>query len=207
MPQGWFPNATTDIMTFNEAPPVGVNNVVINEFAAGAVGGTDVFALGAWSKFYGYPREVEFFGDRLFFSSTPADSQAIWGSCIGDYTNFGRSSPIVDSDAVSFVINSRQVNTVKDLVPLDNLLILTTASENKMTGGQDEVITPSTIGVKNQGNSGTGDVPAKVIGESAIFVQEEGQKIRDLGYQFEKSICSTAIRSRMWPTGRRRGRC
>lgn len=186
MPQGWYPNASTDVLTFYEAPPVGANNIVVNEFAAGAVGGTDVFALGAWSNFYGYPREIEFFGDRLFLASTPADSQAIWGSCIGDYTNFGRSSPIVDSDSVSFVINSRQVNTVKDLVPLDNLLILTTASENKMTGGADDVITPSTIGVKNQGNSGTGDVPAKVIGESAIFVQEEGQKIRDLGYQFEK---------------------
>lgn len=186
MAQGWFPNPSTDIFTFYEPPPVGVNNIVVKEFAAGAVGGTDVFALGAWSDYFGYPREVEFFSDRLFFASSPGDSQAVWGSCIGDYTNFGRSSPIIDSDAVTFVINSRQVNTVKELVPLDNLLILTTGGEYKMTGGVDEVITPSTIGVKNQGNSGTGDVPAKVIGESAIFVQEEGQKIRDLGYQFEK---------------------
>lgn len=92
----------------------------------------------------------------------------------------------MDSDAVTFVINARQVNTVKDLVPLDNLLVMTTGGEYKVTGGQDDVVTPSTIGVKNQGNAGSGDVQSKVIGDSAIFIQEEGQKIRDLRYQFEK---------------------
>lgn len=186
MAQGWTIDAGADAIAFFEAPPAGTGNIVVKQLPAEGQGGTDVWAVGAWSGRYGYPSEVEFFADRLWFAGTPADPQTIWASCIGDYANFGRSSPIVDSDAVTFVINARQVNAVKDLVPLDNLLVMTTGGEYKVTGGQDDVVTPSTIGVKNQGNAGSGDVQSKLIGESAIFVQEEGQKIRDLRYQFEK---------------------
>lgn len=186
MAQGWTIDANADTITFYEAPPPGVNNISVQQMPDTGTGGTDVWAVGAWSSRYGYPSEVEFFGDRLWFAGTPSDPQTIWASCTGDYPNFGKSSPVIDSDAVSFVINARQVNSVKDLVPLDNLLVMTTGGEYKVTGGQDDVVTPSTIGVKNQGNAGSSDVQSKLIGESAIFIQEEGQKIRDLRYQFEK---------------------
>lgn len=185
MAQGWTVNHTTQKITFYEAPANG-SAIKVEMYGSAGRGGTSQWAVGAWSPRFGFPREVEFYSDRLWFAATPADPQTIWASCIGDYANFGVSSPIVDSDAVSFVINARQVNTIKDLVPLDNLIILTSSGEYKLTGGQDDVVTPSTIGVKNQGNSGSGDVQARLIGESAIFMQEEGQKVRDLSYQFEK---------------------
>lgn len=186
MAQGWSVSATADTITFLEAPPAGTGNVVVKEFAAGAVGGTDVWAVGAWSARYGFPREIEFFGDRLWFAGTNAEPQRIDASMIGDYVNFGRSSPIVDSDAVSITINARQVNSVRDLVPLDTLLVLTTSIIWKTTAGQSDVITPSTIGMKPQARHGASHLPAKVMGESAIFVEEQGPRIRDLGYQFEK---------------------
>lgn len=185
MAQGWNVDSTADTITFYE-PPANGAAIVVSQYGASGRGGTNVWAVGAWAPRFGFPQEVEFFNDRLWFASTPTDSQTIWASGIGEYYDFGRSSPIVDSDAVTFAINSRQVNTVKELVPLDSLLIMTTGGEYKTTGGQDDVVTPSTIGVKNQGNAGIGKVPAKLIGESAIFVQEEGQKIRDLRYTFEK---------------------
>lgn len=184
--QGWNASGSTDTITFNEAPPAGTNNVVVKEFASGGVGGTDVWAVGLWSGRYGYPSEVEFFGDRLWFAGSPSAPQRVDASQTGDYTNFGRSSPIIDSDALSFTMNARQVNAIEDLIPLDNLLVLTTGGEWKTTGGQDDVITPSTVGMKPQSYHGTGDVPARVIGESAIFIQKQGSKVRDLGYQFEK---------------------
>lgn len=186
MPQGWSINAITDKVDFYEPPPVGVNNVVVEELPVSGQGGTDVFAVGAWSGRYGYPSEVEFYADRLWLAGTPLDPHVIWASCSSDYPNFGRSSPIVDSDAITVSINSRQVNAVMDLVPLDNLLVMTTGGEFKVSGGSDDVVTPFSTSVKNQGNAGSGLVQSRLMGESAIFLQEEGQKIRDLRYQFEK---------------------
>lgn len=185
MAQGWTIDQPNGTITFYEAPANGAA-IVINEYGASGNGGTNLWAVGAWSPRFGFPTEVEFFNDRLWFAGTPFDPQTLWASEIGNYVNFGRSSPIVDSDSLSFAINARQVNVIKDLVPLDSLLILTTGGEYRLTGGQDDVVTPSTIGVKAQGSAGTGDVQSKVIGDSAIFLQDEGQKIRDLGYQFEK---------------------
>ena len=186
MAQGWTIDVATGKITFLEAPPAGTNNVKVTEFAAGARGGTDVWAVGAWSYRYGFPGEVEFYADRMWFAGSPGDPQTVWASNIGDYNNYGRSSPIVDSDAVSFTINARQVNAIRDLVPLDSLLVLTTGGEWKVTGGQDDVVTPSTIGIKPQSYYGVGKVSARALGESAILLQEQGQKIRDLSYQFEK---------------------
>ena len=182
MAQGWSINVATGQITFLEAPPTGMNNVSVVQNPTGGNGGTDVWAMGAWSLYYGYPRDVEYFGDRLWFGGTRADPQRIDASCTGDYTNFGRSSPIVDSDAVSFTINARQVNAIRELVPLDNLIVLTVGGEWKVTGGSDDVISPSTIGIKPQSYHGVGTIPARTIGESAIMLQEQGQKVRDLAY-------------------------
>lgn len=186
MPQGWMVDPVTDFITFNEAPPVGgANNVVVTEFASGAVGGTDCFCFGAWSGEYGYPSEVEFYGDRLWWAGTLQDPQLIWGSQVGDYTNHGKSTPIIDSDAVSFAINTRQVNAVKDLIPLDKMIILAKGGEFLMSGGQDDVITPSSISIKPQSYRGSGDCQSRVVGDTAVFVQEQGSKVFDIGYRFD----------------------
>lgn len=186
MPQGWQVSDSANSITFLEAPATGVNNIVVTQYAAAGTGGTSAFALGAWSGQYGYPSEVEFFSDRLWFASSVVDPQVIWGSQIGDYTNFGKSTPIVDSDAVTFAINTRQVNKVMDLVPLDKMIVLAKGGEFLMTGGQDDVVTPSTIAIKPQSYRGTGGLQAKVVGDTAIFVQEQGNRVYDIGYRFEQ---------------------
>lgn len=185
MAQGWTIDSVADTLTFFEAPANGAAIVALQN-PAGGTGGSDVWAVGAWSPRYGYPSEVEFYSDRLFFAGTPSDPQTIWASCIGDYVNFGRSSPMVDNDSLTYAINARQVNSIKELIPLDSLLAMTTGGEYKITGGADEVVTPSTVTAKPQGSYGSGDVPSRVIGDSAIFFQEEGQRVRDMAYTFEK---------------------
>lgn len=186
MAQGYTIDATADTITFLEPPPTGTNNIVVVERAIPATGGaTDVFALSAWGPRYGYPSDVEFFGDRLWFSGSPAQPQTLWLSKIGNYTDFGKTIPSVDDDAITATINARQVNAIKDMVPLDKMILLTAGGEWKTGGGQDDVLTPTTISFKPQSYNGASDVPALVIGNTALFVQNRGYIARDLGYQFE----------------------
>lgn len=183
--QGWNVDDVADTILFLEAPAVGVNNIVVTQYAANAQGGTDAFALGAWSDEYGWPSEVEFFSDRLWYAGTPRDPQTIWGSQIGDYSNFGKSTPIVDSDSITFTINARQVNAVMDLVPLTEMLLFTKGGEFLMTGGQDDVVTPTSISIRPQSYLGTGGLQAKVVGDTAVFVREQGSRVFDVGYRYE----------------------
>ena len=186
MAQGWTIDATADQITFFEAPATGTNNIVVREFAVPATGGsTDVFALSAWGTRFGYPAEVEFYAGRLVFASTNDQSQTVWMSKVGNYVDFGKTIPSVDDDAITATINARQVNRIKELVPLSELLLLTTGGEWKTTGGQDDVLTPTTVGLKPQSYNGAAELPALVIGTSALFVQNRGYVVRDIGYSFE----------------------
>lgn len=186
MSQGWTIDAAADTITFFLAPPSGTNNIVVQEFAVPASGGsTDVFALSAWGERFGYPAEVEFFGGRLVFASTADQPQTVWMSKIGNYIDFGKTIPSVDDDAITATINARQVNRVKDLVPLAELILMTTGGEWKTTGGQDDVLTPTTVGFKPQSYHGSAELSALVIGNTALFVQNRGYVVRDIGYSFE----------------------
>jgi hypothetical protein len=186
MPQGWTISTTTEEITFLEAPAVGVNNIEVIEYAVPASGGsTDIFALSAWGPVFGYPSDVEFYSDRLFFARTSSQPQTIWASKIGNYVNFGKSVPGVDDDAITATLNARQVNAIADLVPLDKLIVLTTGGEWKTAAGQDDVLTPTTIAFKPQSYNGSSEVPALVIGNTALYVQNRGYVVRDIGYQFE----------------------
>lgn len=186
MSQGWTINATTDKIDFYEAPPSGTNNIVVREFASGAFGGsTSIWALGAWSSEYGYPAEAEYYGDRMWFAFTYAQPQTLWGSRVGAYSDFGKSSPIQDDDAISATLNARQLNEIRDLVPLTSLVAMTAAGEWRVTGGNDNVITPSSVGFQPQSYRGTSSVQAVVVGNSAIFIQDRGTVVRDLSFRIE----------------------
>ena len=186
MSQGWDINATTDQITFFEAPPSGTNNIVIKEFAIPASGGsTDVFALSAWGTKFGYPAEVEFFADRLVFAATYSQPQTAWFSKIGNYTDFGKTVPSVDDDAITATVNARQVNRIEDMVPLAQLILMTTGGEWKTGGGQEDVLTPTSLSFKPQSYNGSAGLPALVVGNTALYVQNRGYVVRDIGYQYE----------------------
>ena len=186
MTQSWIIDATADNITFNEAPASGTNNVVIKEFAGGAFGGsTSLWAMGAWSNYYGYPSEVEYFGDRIYFACSWSQTQTIWGSRVSGYTDFGKSSPIQDDDAVTFTLNARQTNRIHDLIPLDSLVCMTSGGEWKVSGDSDNVITPSTVGFQPQSYRGSSKKQAVVVGNSVLYIQARGNVIRDLSFKFE----------------------
>lgn len=184
MAQGWNVNAAADQIVFLEAPANGVA-IQVKEFPTTATGATDVWATGAWSDDKGYPAEVEFFSDRLIFAATPREPQTTWFSRSGAYYDYGRSTPIVDDDAIAATLNARQQNAIRELVPLDKLIMLTTGGEWRTDGGQDDVLAPTTISFKPQSYNGAAQIPALVIGNTALYIQDRGYIVRDISYQFD----------------------
>jgi hypothetical protein len=55
-----------------------------------------------------------------------------------------------------------------------------------MTEGQDQVLTPSTVGVRPQSYNGASYVPPVIIDDTAVYVQEKGTKLRDLNFNGDK---------------------
>lgn len=141
------------------------------------------WAFGAWGGDQGYPSAVTYHQQRQVFAGTSAQPQTVWMTRTGAYNDFGRSVPAQDDDAITFTIASRQVNAIRHLLPLDQLVLFTSGSE-WIVRGVDDVISVSTISAKIQGYRGTAQVPPLVVGNTALFLQEKASQVRDLGYEF-----------------------
>jgi hypothetical protein len=104
----------------------------------------------------------------------------------GNYVNFGRSEPLVDSDGITVNLPSRKVNGINGLVPLTELLALTSSNEWGI-GDSGELLSPTTVRQVVYGYDGSYGIKPVVVGNRAIYVQTMGQVIRDLGFEYASS--------------------
>ncbi len=185
MTQGWNIDAAADTITFIDAPPSGTNNIIVTEYATAEINATSVWALGAWSAAYGYPSAVEFYDDRLGFAATVSQPQTMWFSRTGDYSMFGKSTPVLDDDAFSATMNARQLNKINALIPKQDLLVATTGGVWKVSGGDTVALTPTTVTARPQPSVGANELPPLDVGETAIYQTYLGGEVRDLSYVFE----------------------
>lgn len=145
--------------------------------------GTALWQESSWSETHGYPRAVGFYQERLCFGGSISEPQTVWLSRTGDYYNFGISSPTLDDDAISATMASRQVNVIRHFVGLGNLVVLTSGSEWLISA--DGALTPTNINAKPQGYRGCTGLDPIVCGNMILYVQSQGYRVRDLGYQYE----------------------
>jgi hypothetical protein len=131
-----------------------------------------------------YPACVTYYQQRQVLANTNNEPQTVFTTQTANYKSFRVSKPTRDDDAVTFAIASRQVNEIRHLVSLDALIMLTSNAEWRVTEGQDQVLTPSTIGVRVQSYNGASWVPPVVVDDTVIYVQSKGTKLRDLKYNF-----------------------
>ena len=144
---------------------------------------TEDWTEGSWSDYRGWPGVVEFSPqDRLIWANTYTEPQTFWMTQTGNYYNFSRGNPLVDSDGVTINLPSREVNGINNLVPLTALLALTSSSEWSI-GDPGTVLIPTSIEQRVNGYEGASDIDTVVIGNRAVFVQEMGSIVRDFGYE------------------------
>lgn len=146
---------------------------------------TTAWAFGAWSEDQGYPAVVTYYGDRLALANTPGQPQTEWLSKVGEYHNFGESSPIVADDAITQTLNARQVNAIVELTPLEQLAALTSSS-SWASPQRGETLSPNTIGFYPQSYYGAANMRSVIIGDEALYVQAGGRRLRELGFSFER---------------------
>jgi hypothetical protein len=132
-----------------------------------------------------YPSKVAFHQQRLCFAATNNAPNGVWMSRTGFYENMSKSTPTKDDDAITFSLGSGEVNAIKGMISVNELIILTGGSENVCNGGSTgAALTPSSITVKPQSYWGAGDLPPLVSGNTVLFLQGLGSAVRDLGYEY-----------------------
>lgn len=132
-----------------------------------------------------YPGAVALHEQRRVFARTANNPDTTYMSQTANYRNMNVSVPAKDSDALTFTIASEQVNAIKYLLSVGDLLAFTGNGEWVFAGANDSALSPSTISAKRQTGRGIAPVKPILIGDTALLVQARGKKVRDLRYTLE----------------------
>ncbi len=127
-----------------------------------------------------FPSVCGHFQERLMLANTPAKPNGIRGSQKGFFRNFGQHFPIEDDDAINFAIPGTQVNEIRHLVDLRNLVILTSNGEYVGTGADGGPLTPASKKITQQSANGSSKLRPVLANGSLLYVQARGKSILDL---------------------------
>ena len=103
----------------------------------------------------------------------------------GTESDMSYSLPVEDSDRVAIGIAVREMTIIQHIVPLLQLLLLSSSSELSVSPINTDVITPSTIDARPQSYIGASDVQPTIINNSLVYCANRGGHVREMGYQWQ----------------------
>lgn len=129
-----------------------------------------------------YPGAVSYFDQRRLFAGTANKPQNIWMTRPGTESNLTGSIPTRDDDAIAFRIAAREANSIRHIVPLSDLVLLTGSAEWKVTSVSSDALTPTSVQVRPVTYVGASNVQPVVSGASILYVAAKGGRLRELVY-------------------------
>ena len=132
-----------------------------------------------------YPGAVSYFEQRRVFAGTNNGPQDIWMTKSGTESNMSFGIPVRDDDRIEFRVAAREANTIRHIVPLTNLLLLTGSAEWRVTSVNSDAITPSSISVKPQSYIGANNTQPVIVNNSLVYCAARGGHVRELGYNWQ----------------------
>lgn len=146
-----------------------------------------------------YPGAVSYFEQRRCFGGTNNQPQNLWMTRSATESNMNYSIPTQDDDAITLRIAAREVNRIRHIVPLSDLILLTTSGEWRVWAQNSDAITPTTVSVRPQSYNGANNVQPVVTGNSCIYVRTQSSRLHELSYNWESNAYKSDDVSLMSP--------
>jgi hypothetical protein len=146
-----------------------------------------------------YPGAVSYFEQRRCFGGTNNKPQNLWMTRSATESNMNYSVPTQDDDAINLRVVAREVNRIRHILPLSDLILLTSSGEWKVTAQNSDAITPSSVAVRPQAFNGATNVQPVMTGNSAVYVRAQSSRVFDLTYSWEANAFKPADISLLSP--------
>lgn len=130
-----------------------------------------------------YPGAVGYFEGRRVFGGTTASPRSMWWSRTGFPSDLSYHIPVQDDDRIQRDIDARQAVTIRHIVPMTQLLLLTDTAEFRVSPLNTDTITPASISVRPQTYVGGSMVQPVVINGTVVFAAARGGHVREVGYK------------------------
>lgn len=135
---------------------------------------------------FNYPQAVTYHQQRRVFGGSINKPQTLWMTRSGTEKNMAFSRPGRDDDSITMGVVSREAHTIRHLVPMDDLLLLTSGGEWKVAASDSGPLTPSNVSAKQQGYSGSNNAQPVVTDSTVLYAQDRGGHVREIQFAWEK---------------------
>ena len=102
----------------------------------------------------------------------------------GTESNFSFSTPSRDDDGIRIRLAALKLNVIEHLVPVNDLIALSSATEFRVGSINADAITPSTVNVRPQSYVGCNKVQPVIVNNNLIFPSIDGN-LREFVYSFQ----------------------
>lgn len=131
-----------------------------------------------------YPSAVGYFEQRRIFAGSRLRPQQIWMTATGTENNMTYHLPLQDTDRISFAVAAKDMNMIRHIVPLQQLIALTSAAEWRVSPLNSDAITPDSISVRPQSYIGASNVQPQMINNNVLYAAARGGHVRELAYNY-----------------------
>lgn len=167
--------------------PTVVTATVVSRLPQGVVGSGNAtfrWAKGTYSADQGYPERVTIFRERLSL----AKGLKVNLSVPADFENFieKRFGTVTADCAIKVQLSGSQQNKITWMKAGNDLILGTAGSEH--AAGEittNDPLSPTNIRIRDQTTYGGRSINPIILGESIVFVQTAGRKLRDIAYSFD----------------------
>jgi hypothetical protein len=132
-----------------------------------------------------YPGAVSYFEQRRCFAGSTNEPQNLRMTRSGTESNMGYSIPTRDDDAINIRVAAREANTIRHIVPLQNLVLLTGSAEWRVTSVNSDAITPTSVSVKPQSFVGANNAQPIIVNNNIIYAAARGGHLREMAYNYQ----------------------
>jgi hypothetical protein len=155
------------------------------DLVVGSGNATALWAKAAWSETEGYPATAAYSKQRFNLGGTKLQPNGLWMSGANQRSFFGKSNPILDDESISLLLDTTQAVSIRHLIPLSELIVLTSTSEQLINGVENVISAVDLPNSRVQGYTGSSKVRPIIINNTALFIEDLSSVIRSLQYQFD----------------------
>ncbi|NDG64649.1 MAG: hypothetical protein EBY29_14470, partial [Planctomycetes bacterium] len=138
-----------------------------------------------------YPGAVSYYEQRRVFAGTTNNPQSLWMTRSNTESDISYSIPTLDTDRIAVKVAAREANTIRHIIPLSQLVLLTQSAEWRVTSVNSDALTPTSISVRPQSYIGASAAQPLVVNNSMIYCADRGGHVRELGYSWQANGFTT----------------
>jgi hypothetical protein len=138
-----------------------------------------------------YPGAVTYFQQRRCFAGSNNKPQNVWMTMSGTESNMTYTLPVQAQNRISFKIAAREASGIRHIVPVANLVLLTASTEWRVTATDGYAVWAGNLSVQPQSYVGANNVNPIVVGNSILFSQSRGCRIREMVFSWQTQAYQT----------------